>query len=209
MARPGTTRPSSVRFAYASNGRGVYGIDMDTGQEGERADLPTPDELWNLTFAEADAGAIALRRCRSRIVAGTFRALLPGHRGGACAAGHRGRAATHPAHARNGYRQTFIAFQIAKLFQNRWNLTRTTRRPRILFLRPQHPGRSGVQRVLGVCRGCAGAHRARRYPGKEGQVPEERETSFHDFSDIHERSESSLPRRRESSADGLTRLRGK
>ena len=46
----------SVRFTYSTNGQGVYGIDMDTGQEGERAAFPTPDEL-----------------CRSRIAAATFR----------------------------------------------------------------------------------------------------------------------------------------
>ena len=42
----------AVRFAYATNGQGVYGIDMETGKEGELTCYPTPDELWNLTFAE-------------------------------------------------------------------------------------------------------------------------------------------------------------
>src|ERR1700676_5543002 len=41
-----------VRFAYSSNGQGFYGIDMKTGAEGELPRFPTPDELWNLTFAE-------------------------------------------------------------------------------------------------------------------------------------------------------------
>jgi type I restriction enzyme R subunit len=45
----------AVRFTYSTNGQGVYGIDMQTGQEGERPGYPTPDELWNLTFAEANA----------------------------------------------------------------------------------------------------------------------------------------------------------
>ena len=40
-----------VRFAYSTNGQGIYAIDMETGQEGERLNYPTPDELWNLTFA--------------------------------------------------------------------------------------------------------------------------------------------------------------
>ncbi|MCJ7502534.1 MAG: type I restriction enzyme HsdR N-terminal domain-containing protein, partial [Acidobacteriia bacterium] len=45
----------AVRFAYATNGRGVYGIDMETGKEGEKPRYPTPDELWNLIFAEQNA----------------------------------------------------------------------------------------------------------------------------------------------------------
>ena len=44
-----------VRFAYSSNGQGFYGIDMQTGAEGELARLPTPLELWDLTFASANA----------------------------------------------------------------------------------------------------------------------------------------------------------
>ncbi|HEY5474917.1 MAG TPA: hypothetical protein VIK32_17240, partial [Candidatus Limnocylindrales bacterium] len=44
-----------VRVAYATNGKGIYGIDMDTGKEGELQTYPSPDELWALTFAEANA----------------------------------------------------------------------------------------------------------------------------------------------------------
>src|SRR5258708_6995839 len=45
----------AVRFTYASNGQGIYGIDMKEGTEGETTRYPTPDELWNLTFAEPNA----------------------------------------------------------------------------------------------------------------------------------------------------------
>jgi len=45
----------AVRFTYATNGQGIYGIDMQDGIEGEVPQYPTPDELWNLTFAEANA----------------------------------------------------------------------------------------------------------------------------------------------------------
>ena len=45
----------AVRFAYATNGQGIYAIDMETGKEGEIAAYPTPDELWVMTFAKADA----------------------------------------------------------------------------------------------------------------------------------------------------------
>src|SRR5439155_334464 len=45
----------AVRHAYATNGRGIYGIDMQTAAESEIAAYPTPDELWAMTFAEANA----------------------------------------------------------------------------------------------------------------------------------------------------------
>ena len=44
----------SVRFTYATNGQGLYGIDMETGKEGEWPTYPSPDELWTLTFAKQD-----------------------------------------------------------------------------------------------------------------------------------------------------------
>ncbi|MEB3203024.1 MAG: restriction endonuclease subunit R, partial [Synechococcus sp.] len=41
-----------IRFTYASNGLGVYAIDMANGEEGPAEGFPTPDELWSRTFAE-------------------------------------------------------------------------------------------------------------------------------------------------------------
>src|SRR6266853_5172335 len=32
----------AVRYAYSTNGQGIYGIDMETGQEGELLRYPTP-----------------------------------------------------------------------------------------------------------------------------------------------------------------------
>ncbi|HEY3268853.1 MAG TPA: DEAD/DEAH box helicase family protein [Armatimonadota bacterium] len=126
-----------VRFAYATNGQGIYGIDMATGQEGERSAFPTPDQLWAITFAEANAWRdrfaavpyndkggtrtpyffqeIAVERVMEAIAADRQRILLT---------------------LATGTGKTFIAFQVAwKLFQSRWSLGRQpTRRPRILFL---------------------------------------------------------------------------
>src|SRR6478609_2295961 len=45
----------SIRFTYSTNGQGIYGIDMETGKEGDVAVYPTPDELWAKTFAKANA----------------------------------------------------------------------------------------------------------------------------------------------------------
>src|SRR5690606_2090 len=45
----------AVRFAYSTNGRGIYAIDMQTGEEGEVSHYPTPQVLWDLTFSEPNA----------------------------------------------------------------------------------------------------------------------------------------------------------
>ena len=132
----------SVRFAYATNGQAIYGIDMATGAEGDAPHYPGPEELWNLTFAEANTwrdrfaavpfedkgGAwqgryyqdVAITRTLDAIANGRNRILLT---------------------LATGTGKTFIAFQLAwKLFQSRWNLkdwksdAEPTRRPRILFL---------------------------------------------------------------------------
>lgn len=51
----------ALRWAYATNGQGIYQVDMappphsSHPPEHEIARYPTPDELWNMTFAEANA----------------------------------------------------------------------------------------------------------------------------------------------------------
>ena len=179
----------AIRFAFATNGQGIYQIDMaPAGGQGNGTDgkngidgtdagrqshdshashqshrlehevprYPTPDELWNLTFAEANAWRdrfaaipfedrggyfqgryyqdIAIERVLEAIVAGKQRILLT---------------------LATGTGKTFIAFQLAwKLFHARWSraiengqltvdnadnsqlsiITSPLRRPRILFL---------------------------------------------------------------------------
>lgn len=127
----------ALRHTYATNGRGIYAIDMKTGREGEITAYPTPDELWAMTFTRAnswrdrfadvpfeDKGGshpgryyqdIAIERVMLAIAEEQQRILLT---------------------LATGTGKTFIAFQIAwKLFHARWNLSRQpTRRPRILFL---------------------------------------------------------------------------
>jgi type I restriction enzyme R subunit len=132
----------AIRFTYSTNGRGIYGIDMSGGREGELLRYPTPDELWKLTFAKTNAwrdrfAAVpfpdksgswtirfyqetAVNRVLEQIEKNNNRILLT---------------------LATGTGKTSIAFQIAwKLFQARWNLVdwrrevEPTRRPRILFL---------------------------------------------------------------------------
>jgi type I restriction enzyme R subunit len=127
----------AIRFTYSSNGRDIYGIDMTEGKEGVLSQWPTPEELWNRTFAEANAWRdrfaavpfedkggyfqpryyqdLAIERVMEAIAAEKPRILLT---------------------LATGTGKTFIAFQIAwKLFKSRWNLSREpSRLPRILFL---------------------------------------------------------------------------
>lgn len=127
----------NIRTAYATNGDGLYRIDMETGEEGELACYPTPEELWNLTFAKENAW-------RDRFAAIPFE-----DRGGQWQARYYQETAVNKTLAAiadgkdrilltlaTGTGKTFIAFQLAwKLYQSRWNLSREPeRRPRILFL---------------------------------------------------------------------------
>ncbi|MCK5806569.1 MAG: DEAD/DEAH box helicase family protein, partial [Lentisphaeria bacterium] len=129
----------AIRFTYATNGQGIYAIDMQTGKEGEVAAYPTPEQLWALTSVAEPAEAwrerfaavpfedkggshpsryyqdIAIERVLKAIAVKQPRILLT---------------------LATGTGKTFIAFQIAwKLFHSRWNLSgEPSRRPRILFL---------------------------------------------------------------------------
>ena len=127
----------AIRYTYSTNGRGIYGIDMQTGTEGELPAYPTPDELWAMTFAKADVW-------RDRFAAVPFEDKGGSHpsryyqdiaidRVMQAIAGNKQRILLTLA---TGTGKTFIAFQIAwKLFHSRWNLSREpSRRPRILFL---------------------------------------------------------------------------
>jgi len=137
QAKDYATRLGS-RFAYASNGLHWYGIDMTTGAEADMAlPFPSPDELWERTFAtpnawrerfgavdfETDGGKWELRYYQHKAITAVLEALGKGDR----------RILLTLA---TGTGKTSIAFQIAwKLFQSSWNLSgEPTRRPRILFL---------------------------------------------------------------------------
>ena len=127
----------SIRHTYATNGKGIYGIDMESGREGDVDAYPSPAELWNLIHEKPNDW---LDR---------FAAIPYEDKGGS----HQGRYYQDTAVERvmeavadnkqrilltlaTGTGKTFIAFQVAwKLFKSRWNLSRKPeRQPRILFL---------------------------------------------------------------------------
>jgi len=126
-----------LKYAYSTNGKEIYRINMETGEEGLVDSFFTPDELWNKVFQKQnkwldkfnqipyeDIGGskpirfyqeIAVNKTLSALAVGKDRILLT---------------------LATGTGKTFIAFQIAwKLFHSRWNIKWDgTRRPRILFL---------------------------------------------------------------------------
>ena len=133
-----------VRFTYSTNGLQIYGIDLQEGIEGDVAKYPTPDELWEKTFAETDAinpKAAAWRHELQKIPfeekSGTWQPRY-----------YQENAITNVLEAiakgenrilltlATGTGKTAIAFQIAwKLYHSRWNLQKDGKRlPRILFL---------------------------------------------------------------------------
>jgi type I restriction enzyme R subunit len=137
----------AVRHTYATNGTGIYGIDMVTGQEGEVPAYPTPEKLWAMTFPSTGSGVAGSERVE--LWRDRFSEVSYEDKGGS----HPGRyyqdiaiewvlRAIAALRLRilltlaTGTGKTFIAFQIAwKLFHSRWNLSgEPTRRPRILFL---------------------------------------------------------------------------
>ncbi len=148
-----------TRFAYSTNGVGIYQVDMHTGKEGYINKYPTPDELWEATWrlsevVTSDLPSTPLREqewgdslsaiIRQRFAtipfedkSGTWEARYYQHNAikyvlEAIAQGQKRILLTMA----TGTGKTFIAFQLAwKLFQSRWNLSlEPKRRPRILFL---------------------------------------------------------------------------
>ncbi|WP_098039155.1 EcoAI/FtnUII family type I restriction enzme subunit R [Estrella lausannensis] len=127
----------TIRFTYSTNGQGIYGIDMETGDEGELVCFPSPGELWNKTFSDVNEWRERFSQIPFEDKGGSHQARYYQD----IAVNRVIEAVSHDKQRilltlATGTGKTFIAFQIAwKLFQSRWNLSRQpTRRPRILFL---------------------------------------------------------------------------
>lgn len=110
----------SIRHAYATNGQGIYAVDMETGHEGERTGFPTPGELWAATFAVQNAWrdrfAAVPFEDRGGYFQGRYYQDIAVDRTLAAIADQRDRILLTLA---TGTGKTFIAFQIAwKLFHS-------------------------------------------------------------------------------------------
>lgn len=139
-----------TRYAYSTNGREIYQVDMETGIEGIVDQYLGPDEMWHSVFGDSaqkesfwrnafaevpfedSGGKWSPRYYQHNAITATLEAIAKGE----------DRILLTLA---TGTGKTSIAFQIAwKLFHARWNLIdwraelkdvrETRRRPRILFL---------------------------------------------------------------------------
>lgn len=132
-----------ARFAYSTNGLGIYRADLETGLEGDTTGYPTPQELWDETFAVQNLWRDRFAKIPFENKGGSWEARYYQHnainRALEAIADGRDRILLTLA---TGTGKTCIAFQLSwKLFHSRWNLkdwrngTETPgRRPRILFL---------------------------------------------------------------------------
>lgn len=135
----------NIRFAYATNGLQIYGIDMEEGTEGDVLEFPSPEELWEMTFpTPKEEYKLEIANWRDRLFEVPFE-----DRGGTWQPRYyQNNAITKVLEAvaakkdrilltlATGTGKTAIAFQVAwKLFHSKWNLKRDGQRsPRILFL---------------------------------------------------------------------------
>ncbi|MGR3914083.1 MAG: DEAD/DEAH box helicase family protein [Gammaproteobacteria bacterium] len=136
-------------FAYSTNGRGIYRVNMRNGKEGEIGRYPAPQELWAAAFGASEAREKHWREEFAKVPfetrGGQWTPRYYQHNAiskalDAIAAG-RARILLTMA---TGTGKTAIAFQIAwKLYTSKWNLSarnaapeggQAPRRPRILFL---------------------------------------------------------------------------
>ena len=133
-----------IRFTYATNGKKIYQIDMETGKEGDVDTYPTPEELWEMTYGSEKALTPNVTDWREKFGAVPFE-----NRGGTWTPRYYQQIAidrTLEAISQGkkrilltlatGTGKTAIAFQIAwKLFKQRWTIQEDSKRlPRTLFL---------------------------------------------------------------------------
>jgi type I restriction enzyme R subunit len=126
-----------AHLAYATNGLGWYEADMATGTEGDVQPFPTPDQLWDRCFSDANKWRERFGPVPFEVAGGKWELRYYQHNAinavlEAVGKGDKRILLT----LATGTGKTSIAFQIAwKLFHARWNLSgEPTRRPRILFL---------------------------------------------------------------------------
>jgi len=123
-----------IDYTYATNGKDIYEINLNTGKERNINTFPTPDELWNATFSDQNEwkdtfnsipteGAYGKRYYQEIAINNILNAV----------AEKKDRILLTMA---TGTGKTAVSFQVVwKLFQSRWNLQRDgSRQPRILFL---------------------------------------------------------------------------
>ena len=135
----------NVRYAYATNGKKIYGMDVVEGTEGDVERFPSPDELWEMCYPEPkEAYKVEIENWKVR-----FDAIPFEDRGGKWSPRYYQHNAIYKVlyaiaekkkrlllTMATGTGKTATAFQICWImFHAKWNLRRDGRHtPRILFL---------------------------------------------------------------------------
>ena len=126
-----------LHTSFAANGREIYKIDHKSKTEGKVEKFPTPQQLWERTFGEANEwlerfNAVPFEDMNGMKQARYYQELAV-NRAVEAVANDKQRVLLTLA---TGTGKTFIAFQIAwKLFKSRWTQQKDAKRqPRILFL---------------------------------------------------------------------------
>ena len=179
-----------ARFAYSTNGLGIYRIDMQTGQEDYVSHYPSPDELWAATFPEENPWRNRFAEFPFEDKSGTWQARYYQHNAitnalEAIAAGQDRILLT----LATGTGKTCIAFQIAwKLFRSRWTLAKDSQAPAPYPVpcRPQYSGESSLSRFYRLPGGRPGPDRPRYDPQARAR-PKERQHLLHHLPDLHDR----------------------
>lgn len=134
-----------IRFAYATNGKEIWQIDMGVkdaqgkhiipSTEGAVDKFPTPQELWQMTFTEKNDWRDRFNLCAYNRGGGRepryYQEIAIDSVLTTIAKGQRRILLTMA----TGTGKTYTAFQICwKLYQTNWNARGTDQKPRILFL---------------------------------------------------------------------------
>ena len=138
-----------IRFAYATNGDEIWGIDMgvknDKGEyiipskEGLVDKFPSPQELWLMTYPEDNAWRDKFNLCALNRGGGRepryYQEIAIDKVLTAVANNHQRILLTMA----TGTGKTYTAFQICwKLYETNWNNRGTDQKPRILFISDRH-----------------------------------------------------------------------
>ncbi len=134
-----------IRFAYATNGDEIWGIDMGVkdcegnyiipSTEGPVAKFPSPQELWAMTYTEHNEWRDKFNLCALNRGGGRepryYQEIAIDAVLSAVAKGQNRILLTMA----TGTGKTYTAFQICwKLYETNWNTRGTDKKPRILFI---------------------------------------------------------------------------
>ena len=165
-----------LAYSYATNVKQIYEICLAKGveKEGLISSFPTPDELWNRTFGDANEWLSKFNNVPFEDVNGTKQARyyqeIAVNKVMEAVANNKQRILLTLA---TGTGKTFISFQIAwKLFKARWNLRKDGQRtPRILFLADRNILASQAYLDFGTFEDSALVRISPSQIAKKGEVP--------------------------------------